>query len=344
MAKEFDIFVRKRLHECDLIVTSLTYRDGISVANRLLLESCIKEYTLAKAVAADTDIELAAHIDQMLKRAYLILHQSNTGSWIDYLETQDGEPLHTRDGEDIMSVYKYPAVGVDFDASVGMSKRTVTELEGHKIDIGCEDTIQTILNQYFNVNDGVELSTTDIEAVIEKFAGYANSEMELSQAVHNTLKYALERFDSSVALNTSVLEASEEKFLDIDSAMQLLTDVKNLCYRLTSGGNTAMELAALVIGTEIYFSFGRAYSNMAFNSNVFNDVLYKMESPNAAIELTHNATESITQFMSLEDVAVEIAMAAEPILKRYRLLAEMDNDTLESYDDMSLEDLYYVII
>lgn len=344
MAKEFDIFVRRRLHECDLIVTSLTYRDGISVANRLLLESCIKEYTLVKAVAAETDIELATHIDQMLKRAYLILHQSNVGSLLDYLETQDGELLCTRDGEDIMMVCKYPAAGVNIEANVGLYASSFAELEKHELDLCCSDTIRATLNQYFNAENGIELSTTDIEAVIEKFAGYANSGMELTQVVYNTLKYALERFNSSVTLDTSVFGANEEKFLDINSAMQLLADVKNLCYRLTSGGNTSMELAALVLGTEIHFSFGRAFSNMAFNSKVSNDVLYKMEAPNVAIELTHSATESITQFMSLEDVAVEIAMAAEPILKRHRLLEEMDDSMLESYDDMSLEDLYYVII
>lgn len=344
MAKEFDIFVRRRLHECDLIVTSLTYRDGISVANRLLLESCIKEYTLVKAVAAETDIELATHIDQMLKTAYIILNRSNAGFLMDYLETSDGETLCTHDGRDIMSVYKYPAACMDIVADIGLSSSAFVELGNNAIDICCDDEIQATLNQYFKAEHGIELSATDLTAVIEKFAGYANSDMEITQAIYNTLKYALERFESSVSFDTSVLGEQGNKFLDIDSAMQLLTDVKNLCYRLTTGGSTTLELAALVLGTEIHFSFGRAFSNMAFNSKVTKNVLYKMEAPSVSVQLTHSATEFITQFMSLEDVAVEIAMAAEPILKRHRLLEEMDDGTLESYDDMSLEDLYYVII
>jgi len=343
MAKEFDIFVRRRLHECDLIVTSLAYRDGISVANRLILESCIKEYTLVKAVAASTDIELATHIDQMLKIAYIILNRSNAGCLLDYLETSDGEALCTHDGVDIMTVYKYPAASIDITANADLSSSAFIDVE-NALDICCDDEIQATLNQYFKAEHGIELSTTDLTAVIEKFAGYANSDMEITQVIYNTLKYALERFESTTTLGASVFGEHEDKFLDIDSAMQLLTDVKNLCYRLTSGGSTTMELAALVIGTEIHFSFGRAFSNMALNSRVTNNVLYKMEAPSVPVELAHSVTESITQFMSLEDIAVEIAMIAEPILKRHRLLWEMDDGTLESYDDMSLEDLYYVII
>lgn len=35
MAKEFDIYLNKRLTECDIIVYSIPYRDGISAAHGL---------------------------------------------------------------------------------------------------------------------------------------------------------------------------------------------------------------------------------------------------------------------------------------------------------------------
>ena len=42
--------------------------------------------------------------------------------------------------------------------------------------------------------------------------------------------------------------------------------------------------------------------------------------------------------------ALEIASELSAIVKRHRLLYEMDSDTLSTYDDMSLDDVDYVIL
>ena len=48
MAKEFDIYLNERLHQCDIIVYSIPYRDGLTVMERLILETCLESYTLQK--------------------------------------------------------------------------------------------------------------------------------------------------------------------------------------------------------------------------------------------------------------------------------------------------------
>ena len=70
MAKEFDIYLNNRLTECDIIVYSIPYRDGLTAIHKLILESCIESYTLYKFVAAQTNSELVQHIDEMLKTCY----------------------------------------------------------------------------------------------------------------------------------------------------------------------------------------------------------------------------------------------------------------------------------
>ncbi len=45
MAKEFDIYLNKRLTECDIIVYSIPFRDGLTATNRMILESCLESYT-----------------------------------------------------------------------------------------------------------------------------------------------------------------------------------------------------------------------------------------------------------------------------------------------------------
>ena len=51
MAKEFDIYLNDRLTQCDTIVYSIPYRDGLTVMNRLILETCLESYTLQKFIA-----------------------------------------------------------------------------------------------------------------------------------------------------------------------------------------------------------------------------------------------------------------------------------------------------
>ena len=67
MSKEFDIFLKKHIIECDLLIYSIPYRDGISVTDRLILNAALESYSLYKFVAVQTGSLLTAHIDEMIK-------------------------------------------------------------------------------------------------------------------------------------------------------------------------------------------------------------------------------------------------------------------------------------
>ena len=54
MSKEFDIFLKKHIIECDLLIYSIPYRDGISVTDRLILNAALESYSLYKFVAVQT--------------------------------------------------------------------------------------------------------------------------------------------------------------------------------------------------------------------------------------------------------------------------------------------------
>ena len=78
MAKEFDIYLNKRLTECDIIVYSIPFRDGLTATNRMILESCLESYTLQKFIAVETGSELVSHIDKMIKTCNERLHMAST--------------------------------------------------------------------------------------------------------------------------------------------------------------------------------------------------------------------------------------------------------------------------
>ena len=77
MAKEFDIYLRKHLVECDLLIYSIPYREGISVTDRLILEAALNNYVLQKFAAVQMGSELTSHIDKMIK---LCLEKLNIGT------------------------------------------------------------------------------------------------------------------------------------------------------------------------------------------------------------------------------------------------------------------------
>ena len=68
--KEFDIFLNKRLTECDIIVSAIPYRDGLTIVNRMILECCLEAYLLHKFVAVQAGSELTSHIDRMIKTCH----------------------------------------------------------------------------------------------------------------------------------------------------------------------------------------------------------------------------------------------------------------------------------
>ena len=70
----------------------------------------------------------------------------------------------------------------------------------------------------------------------------------------------------------------------------------------------------------------------------------KYEAIQSTVEILTGITEKITQFMAPEKGGILLSAAATPILKRHRLLNEMDADTLLTYDDMALEDIDYIIL
>lgn len=125
MAKEFDIYLNKRLTECDIIVYSIPFRDGLTATNRMILESCLESYTLQKFIAVETGSELVSHIDKMIKTCNERLHMAST--W-----------------------------GIDLEFQTHYVLNPVPTV----IEIAPNDDLQTLRNMFITL-DGTELGMTD---------------------------------------------------------------------------------------------------------------------------------------------------------------------------------------
>lgn len=308
MVKEFDIYLKRRITECDLIVYSLPYRDGLTATNRIILESCIESYTLQKFVAMQFGSELVSHIDKMIKTCYERLN------W-----------------------------GTAISANAVFQTHYIMNPEASAVELAVED-IPALETMFAEAKSCMTLNAAPLLANIAKSLGHGHTAIAFDGGVRDTLKWGLMSPEDSIVLDAVVSGTQAIDYIKVDAPVVPGTEMVNLCYRITSTASMAMEIAALVLGTELHFSFGRAYGGMAFDAKVSGEHLRKHELVENNLRILADITESIRQFIATDGTAVDISVSASPILKRHRLLAEMDADELSEFNNMTLDEVDFVIL
>lgn len=308
MAKEFDIYLNNRLTQCDIIVYSIPYRDGLTVMNRIILESCLDNYLLQKFVAAQTSSELVTHIDEMIK---ICREKLSVGM----------------------------AIGIDAEMSVHYALSP----EDAAIVLG-QNNVALTASSFIAAESAVVLDVEPLLALVGKSLGGGESSILFDQTVYKEIKNSIERYEDGVGISAQVTGTAKCGRIAAESAVVPTADVTDLCYRLHCAGETALAIAASVLGTEIHFSLGSGSSGIVLGAEVDDDRVTKFETAQNTLTLLAELTDQLTQFMEPESAAVELFADMQPIVKRHRLLGEMDESTLVSFDEMTLAELDYIIL
>ncbi len=308
--KEFDIYLNKRLTECDIIVYSIPYRDGLTAINQMILESCVESYTLTKFVALQTGSELVAHIDDMLKICQEKLNY-----------------------------------GVTIGASAEFETYKTLYSDEAPIVISA-DSIKMLANSFVEVNNAMQFGVQPVDAFLAKPLGRGRSEIEFGAGVIDTLKRSIEKGDGPIEFGADVEKTNVQYFSDPDAGVPIGAELVNLCYRIYDTVETAVQITAQVLDTEIHYSLGAGENCIELGSEVTDggDSAIKHMVIENVVELLSTVTESIRQFMAPEVNAICFDTEAAFILKRCRLLEEMDDDNIAKYDNMTLEEIDYVIL
>ena len=308
MAKEFDIYLNRRLTECDIIVYSIPFRDGLTVMDRLILESCIESYTLQKFIAVQTGSDLVHHIDEMLKTCYEKLNC--------------GVKLGAEAEFDVRySVYPQNA-GIVVDAEV----------------------LDHMATTFDKAENAIQFGVAPIRAGIAKSLGNGRSDIEVDAIVKETLKNSILTTHTQLEFGASVDGTNKHGCIEASAGVVPVAELTNLCYRVYRAADAMIQIAAEVVETEIHFSLGSAQSDLVIGSEVTETSVRKYEAFEDAVVLMAELTEKLIQVMEPEQSAVYFIALASAITKRYRLLNEMDNDSLSAYDDMTLDEVDYVIL
>lgn len=308
MAKEFDVYLNERLHQCDIIVYSIPYREGLTVMNRLVLETCLESYMLQKFVAIQSGSMLVSHIDKMIKTC---LERLNNGV----------------------------VLGASAEFQVHYTPRPKTTA----LELSAEH-LHTMAAVYAGVESALQLTLGPVSACVKKPFGRGESGIEIISNVEATVKRDFEKAGSKFVLNAVPITPKKRSFEKAENPIVVSSELTDLLYRLCDTATMAIQIAAQALETEIHFSLGRGQFPLVLDSKVLGERMTKMIEVKSSLELLSSATASLTEFMNPNANALEIASELSAIVKRHRLLYEMDSDTLSAYDDMSLDDVDYVIL
>lgn len=192
--KEFDIYLRNRVTECDIIISSLALHDELTVCDHMLLENCLEKCLLYKAIAAGTGSELGAHIDRTIKTCY--------------------EKLRLSASVEVSAEFTSRAlVGCnDTEMVFGSSKLRSTKST-------CEPII-----------DGTEITVDQLNGLATK---YANIDMgvDIGAGIDSTLKTSFISFDTGLLAQADVTESVKKPAAPDCSVAEIGIEVRTILRR-----------------------------------------------------------------------------------------------------------------
>lgn len=305
MAQTYNIYLRKRLTEFDLIIRNLPYRDGLIIYNRMYLDAMVNYLTLQKYIIGDSDVQLSSEIDDLLERVYNIF--------------SSGMELGAE-----LEVFAAKPTGGSISAVL-----STNETEVH------EETFNTFQNV-------TQLLTSALKYDIAKSLGSGATEMELSSAPASTLKEALENFEDDILLDADVSTAAVVN-AEGDSEVVLDTSNPNLFYLLSVEGEAMMNLL-FSADFEMWYTLGTGNSSMYLSVENNGVESKKFMTYESFLNLILEVGNILQCFIFPEESEAQLHSELGVGMMRYRLLSDMDNSALNEHDELTLDELDYVIL
>lgn len=307
MAKEFDIYLRKNLTECDVLVYSIVYRDGLTVTDRLILEAALKSYTLQKFAAVQMKSELTAHIDDMLKLC---------------MEKLDME--------------------TELDARAELMTHGMLAPDGSSIVLGTS-TVETLERAMIEAENKLVLTVQPLETQTFKSMGRICAPTDLKTYLSSTFKRGFIQTNAVLDVKVDIEQISQTDYIDVNSGTVPGTTLESLCYLFTFNASAAVRMAAIVLGTKISHSLGKWYNGLALAPDLKGIDAQKFIVAETITSILQEVIWTLMKVLYPDNADVTVhASDLNASMKRYRLLNEMDDLTLAELDDMTLGELDYV--
>lgn len=305
MAQTYEVHLRKRLTEIDLIIQNLTYYSSMEAHTKIYLNAMINYLCLQKFIVGKHNMSLQAEIDGLLMRMF------------NAFRSEGALTVHAEMGSEKL-----------ITVSSGLSLQT-SQLEAHE---KCFNTFSTLMN----------LTTAALKTDIEKSMS-ADIEMTLTARVAKTLKTAFEKLSGGFALDADVA-ASSQKFAGMESGMRLQTAPAGAAYLLTTQCEALLNLS-FAAEANAWVSLGFVDGWIVLDAHIGEMRAEKFCSMNDTLRLLGQANAVLVSFVTPAEVGLNLAtQAAETMLRRLRKISEIDPIPVSVLDEMSVADMDYITL
>lgn len=306
--QKFDVYLNRRLTEIDVIITQLVQRDAFSMYDWLYLDCAMDMFEMRKHLEAYSSLLLDVNINDLLEKVHEIIYSD-----------------------------------LYLNVDVALLNRMISGGEAELVLSASE--IDTLEKSFTSGKSFLEISVDTLDYYIAHSFGSVEFDMILSVSELNTFKYGMESFEEFLELLSEIDFASLKKTDFAECLMYLDVPSTNIFYLLTTGGKSATYLNAnpiskYVLKKVLHNVFCNTYLS-ATSEKIFE--LMKFFDIGNSLELIADMADVLVQFIESQTDMV-LDCEANAGLKRYRLLYEMDELSLDDIDDMTLQELDYVII
>lgn len=303
--KSFDIYLRDRLTECDILISSLTLYDaGLSADSRIMIESCLEKYLLYKVIAVQTGSELVSHIDRMIKTCYEKLQ----------LKTQ-------------------------IKADAAFTEYVWSNVDSSAMVLDAKD-IKLTAKSFEPFVDQMEIAVSQLAPLATKYADI-RAELPIDAAVEGDVKTDYLTTQAGALLHT---EASEIKRA-FDAAMgEVEIDgwMKDLLYRVYCSGEHVMQIAASITQTSAVKHMD-ADTGVEVSLDAATSAQKFEEAENRMLALI-DITGVLIKYMVSDEFGTELEAEAGSMLRRKRKLTEIDELNPMPDNSVTLTSLDFIVL
>lgn len=305
--KEYDIFLNRRLTEGKIIVYSLPFRDGVSAVNRIVLQALVDYFSMQKKIAIANKSMLLAEIDDMLATV--------------------SEKIGNQ---------------VCLEADAAFTTKYQNELEQAAVELDIPN-LPLLALSLFALENQVGIKVSQPVAYAKSSLGDTKSAIQILAKSLGEQKRVFDVVQSQAVLGADDLDFQKHDYESGNSALCIEQTSPELLYRYTTGLEAAFKIVASLGETEFHYSLGNGNSTLCIQSSEpETSAEKKLEISNDIQMLAEMVVETISLFSVSNDMSILATLIAG--LKRYRMLSEVDDNTLSEIDDMTLGELDFVVL
>ena len=305
----FDVYLKKRLTEIDVIISQLIQRDTFTLYNYLYLLCSMSELELMKTIAGEVSMELNVIITNLEERVH------------EYMNSE-----------------MYLSAKADLFSQVTTGGNTEMVLS--------VDMINAIKKDLINSESVLEISVDPLDYYIAHSFGTVDFDMMLVADQLECSKEGFEKFDSKLYLFAESEFASSKvaKLNDLDTV--LYTEPVGLFYLTSVSGHAEMYLSAVPIDEYFLEKILHDLEVMTYLSASIDSILHleKFASSENIFHIFAEITEVLIGIIYPSESKMELSCEASTEMKRYRFVSEMDNFTVSEFDNMTLHELDFITI